>query len=401
MNKLLATVAIILFGLTVGCAGDDGVGGDDLLPPGDVTVTTSSAFPDLSFNNPIAMVQAPGDASRWFVVEQEGIVRVFTNSTNVASSDVFINISDRVVSGGERGLLGIAFHPDFAGNGQVFLSYTNDDSGLKSRVSRFTSTDAGQTLDPGSEFILLSVDQPQSNHNGGQIGFGPEPNQYLFIAFGDGGGANDQHGSPGHGQDTETLLGAMLRIDVDGGSPYGIPADNPFATNVNCNGGCAEIYAWGLRNPWRWSFDRETNDLWVGDVGQNAWEEIDILTLGGNYGWRVREGAHCNDFYDTNCASEGFIDPVTNYGLEGSQSVTGGYVYRGTAITDLIGSYVYGDFISGDLFQYHDDGEGRVTEAKLLETNYSISSFAEDLDGELYLLDYGGGKIYKIIDVPQ
>ena len=219
-----------------------------------------------------------------------------------------------------------------ATNGEVYLSYTSGGP-LTSRISRFTSADGGQTLDPGSEEILLTLSQPFGNHNGGNILFVPDG--YLYIGFGDGGSAGD----PGdRAQNTSNLFGAILRIDVDDGVPYGIPADNPFGMNALCSGGqgaepCPEIYAWGFRNPWRWSFDSETGELWVGDVGQGQWEEVDKVTPGGNYGWRCREGAH--DFNTSGVCPAGLIDPVIEYSHSVGFSITGGYVYRGSAIPKL------------------------------------------------------------------
>ncbi|MEW6764198.1 MAG: PQQ-dependent sugar dehydrogenase [Pseudomonadota bacterium] len=347
------------------------------------SMTLQRVFASIPLNEPLAMLQAPGDASRWFVVEKAGRVLVFDHRPEVAASTVFIDIRDRVQAGySESGLLGMAFHPDFASNGQVFLSYTADGSPLVSRVSRFQSLDGGQTANPGSETILLAVDQPYTNHNGGQIGFGPDG--YLYLGLGDGGSAGDP---AGNAQNVNTLLGAMLRLDVDGGSPYAIPPDNPFASG----GGRPELFAWGLRNPWRWSFDRATGELWVGDVGQNAWEEIDQVERGGNYGWAIREGAHC--YAAATCATAGLIDPVAEYGHDQGCSVTGGYVYRGQAVPVLLGAYVYGDFCSGLIWAL----PGRQGPPQLLlESGLNISSFAEGLDGELYMLHFGSrGAIYR------
>jgi glucose/arabinose dehydrogenase len=388
------TFILLVFSLLPACrlssGGEPGPTGST---PGSAVIETVAAFVNLVFDRPVALVQAPGDDTRWFIVEQAGRVRVFDNMPAVAASSVFIDITDRVVSGGERGLLGIAFHPDFAVNGQVFLSYTGGVN-LESRVSRFTSDDGGLTLNANSEVVLLRVPQPFGNHNGGHIAFGPAPDNYLFIGLGDGGSGNDPNNNA---QNTENLLGAILRIDVDGGFPYAIPVDNPFAANTTCAGGCPEIFAWGLRNPWHWSFDRVSGDLWVGDVGQSAWEEVDIVVLGGNYGWRIREGAHCNDFYDPNCSGAGLIDPVTEYDRSTGQSITGGYVYRGNAIPALIGVYIYGDYVQGTIFQYYDDGQGMIIDDELFDTDFLISSFAEANNGELYLLDYQTGTIHQII----
>jgi glucose/arabinose dehydrogenase len=294
------------------------------------------------------------------------------------------------------GLLGMAFHPDFANNGEVFLSYTQ--AGPISYVSRFVSQDGGQTLDPASEQPLLVVPQDFSNHNGGNLAFGADG--YLYYGFGDGGSGNDPNN---RAQDNSNLLGTMIRIDVDGGVPYAIPADNPFVGNPLCSQGfgatmCPEIFAFGLRNPWRWSFDSHNGDLWVGDVGQSDWEEVDIVVSGGNYGWRLREGAHCNpNRNDPDCTNTDLIDPVAEYNHSVGRSVTGGYVYRGNAVADLFGSYVYADFGSGRIFRAFLNGQGGYDSEELLDTNFSISSFAQDDDGELYFLNYGAGSIYRII----
>src|SRR5690606_25497002 len=361
-----------------------------------------------SFSSPIAMLQAPGDVSRWFVVEQDGVVRAFQNTGGASTTTTFVDISARVASpadnaGPETGLLGMAFHPDFPTDPRVFLSYTADQGDLVSRISEFRTTDGGNTLDPSTENVVLTVEQPQANHNGGHIAFGPDGN--LYIGFGDGGGSNDNnHGPIGNGQNTETLLGKMLRISVDTlqpGEAYGIPSDNPFAGNARCGptGGsasCPEIFAIGFRNPWRWSFDRATGELWVGDVGQGSWEEVDRVVLGGNYGWRCREGAH--DFNPGACGgASNLIDPVAEYDRAQGRSITGGYVYRGNAIPALQGRYVFGDFISGNVWHIAPTAGStqQVTAATALASGRAISSFAEGNDGELYVVDYGGG-LYRL-----
>lgn len=310
---------------------------------GQVSLGLERAFPSLSFTNPVALLQAPGDGSRWFVVEQAGRVMVFPNSPSAATAATFIDLRSRVLSGGEQGLLGMAFDPQFATNGRVYLSYTADGP-RRSVLSRFRSLDGGQSLNAITEEVLLTVPQPYSNHNGGHIAFGPDG--YLYFGLGDGGSGGDPQNNA---QTTTNLLGAMLRIDVNGPAPYGIPGDNPFAANPRCANGsgtapCPEIYAWGLRNPWRWSFDRATGALWAGDVGQSAREEIDRIERGGNYGWRYREGTLCYN-PSSNCPTVGpggepLIDPVAEYGRTVGASVTGGYVYRGSAIPSLVGRYL-------------------------------------------------------------
>jgi glucose/arabinose dehydrogenase len=352
------------------------------------------AFPALRFARPVAMEQAPGDASRWYLVEQGGVIRVFANDDNAQSASVFIDLTSQVGdSGGERGLLSIAFDPGFAGNGFVYLCFTRSSATLTSYVSRFTSTDGGQTLDTASEVELLTLPQPYANHNGGQLAFGPDG--FLYVGFGDGGAGNDPQN---RAQDTSNLWGKILRLDV-AAAPYTIPADNPFAGNARCDAGtgaaaCPEIFAWGLRNPWRFSFDRDTGALYAGDVGQGAWEEVDLIENGGNYGWRIREGAHCNIPAD-NCPTSGLVDPVVEYDRSLGSTITGGYVYRGGAINGLLGSYVFGDFSSGRIFRI---ANGAPPLEVLLDSNLLIPSFAQDTEGELYALNYGEGAVYRIVE---
>jgi uncharacterized repeat protein (TIGR03806 family) len=354
-----------------------------------------SRFTSLTFSSPIAMLQAPNDNQHWYVVEQGGVVRRFDASAPASTSEM-INLTSRVRSGGEMGLLGMAFHPGFPTDNRVFLSYTTGTSPLTSRVSSFRSPDNGATLDPASETVLLTLTQPEKIHNGGNIAFGKDG--FLYIGFGDGGGGGDAHGNPGNGQRLTTLLAKMLRIDVDGAAPYAIPSGNPFAQNATCpaagrsSGECPEIFAWGFRNPWRWSFDRNTGALWVADVGQSAWEEVDQVTLGGNYGWRCREGAHdYNSSGTTGCDRGSFIEPVAEYGHDLGVSITGGYVYRGSQDTALAGKFIFGDFGSGRIWAWVP--EAAVAPRKptlLLESGLSISAFGQGNDGELYVVNYAG-----------
>ncbi|HVY06155.1 MAG TPA: PQQ-dependent sugar dehydrogenase [Burkholderiales bacterium] len=352
-----------------------------------------------AFSQPVAMLQSPGDDSRWFVLEQAGKVRKFSNVSSASAAADFLDITGRVTSGGETGLLGMAFHPHFPADPRVYISYTQTDStlGLVSRISEFSSPDAGATLDSGSEQIILTVQQPESNHNGGNIAFGPDG--FLYIGFGDGGGGNDQHGTTGNGQLLTTLLGKILRIDIDGPAPYGIPATNPFSGHALCgaNGSgpasCPEIFAFGFRNPWRWSFDRQNGELWVGDVGQSAMEEIDRVTRGGNYGWRCFEGTLATGM--TCGTTAGFLAPVAAYGRSVGATVIGGYVYRGSAIPALAGRYVFGDFVTGRIFQIASSAQPTVTVSGGLSTGLGISAFAQDRNGELYVVSYSG-QLYRI-----
>jgi len=401
LSWFVPALALIL----AACGGSSGSDAPMVPPPpppppaATPSILEAQVFPLLSFNGLVSLQQAPGDATRWFAVEQGGVVQVFANNQGATASTVFLDITSRVTSGGERGLLGIAFHPNFPATPYVYVSYTGESGGLTSFVSRFSSNDGGQTLDPASEQVVISVAQARTNHNGGHVVFGPDG--YLYLGLGDGGGSGDPDETA---QDNQRLLGTMIRLDVDGGAPYAIPAGNPFETNPVCPLGfsatqdCPEIYAWGLRNPWRYSFDSQTDVLWLGDVGQGSWEEIDVITAGGDYGWDDREGAHCFE-PGVGCIMDS-IDPITEYGRSLGASVTGGFVYRGSAIPDLVGWYVYADFVSGRIFGIPADSQTGTETIELLDTALSISTFAQDENGELYVIDYAGGSIHRITDAP-
>jgi uncharacterized repeat protein (TIGR03806 family) len=434
---LLAQAALALLTGCSGGGGDDGTvptptpppappppaaSGLDSRPPnatclaGDapgsaVSLAVQRAFPDLpNFSQPIAMLQEPGNSARWYVVQKTGSVRVFDNDANVSSTREFINLASRLNSdpsnpNDERGLLGMTFHPDWPANPRAYLFYTGTHStlGLVDRVSEFRSTDGGNTLSLASELQLLNVDDPAGNHNGGHLAFGPD--DMLYIGIGDGGGSNDNFGSIGNGQNLRTLLGKMLRIDVSSSStatPYTIPASNPFASNPPCTGGtgtadCPEIFAYGFRNPWRWSFDRVSGELWLNDVGQGALEEVDLVTRGGNYGWRCFEGTNS---FNSNCGpnAASAIAPVAQYGRSAGFSTTGGYVYRGSGIPALVGRYVFADFGSGNLWHIARDTVPTLTltASSALATNLNVASFGEDVSGELYLVDLGG-TLHRIV----
>jgi len=400
---LVSGLALVLAACGGGSS-SDGTSPPPPPPPPPPTSTPSileaQVFPLLTFPSLVSLQQAPGDATRWFAVEQGGVIRAFVNDQSAATSAVFLDISPRVTSGGERGLLGMAFHPNYPATPYVYVSYTGQLSGLTSFVSRFSSIDGGQSLDPNSEQVVISIGQENTNHNGGHVKFGPDG--HLYLGLGDGGGGGDPNE---RAQDNRRLLGTMIRLDIDGGSPYAIPAGNPFETNPVCplgisaNQDCPEIFAWGLRNPWRFSFDSQTGVLWAGDVGQGSWEEIDIITVGGDYGWDDREGAHCFE-PATGCIMDS-IDPITEYGRSLGASVTGGFVYRGSAIPDLVGWYVYADFVSGRIFAIPADSQTGTATIELLDTALSISTFAQDENGELYVIDYGGAStIHRITDAP-
>ena len=336
------------------------------------------------FDAPLLLTHAGDGSGRMFVVEKAGRVRVIDNGVVIA--EAFLDIRDRVRAGGsEQGLLSLAFAPDFAASGRAYVLYT-DDTGVGDLVlSRFTRGAGADALDPSSERVLLRVAQPFTNHNGGHLAFGPDG--LLYLSFGDGGGAGDPQGSA---QRTDVLLGKLLRIDVAGDGSYAVPSDNPFGN---------EIWALGLRNPWRFSFDRANGDILIGDVGQNDWEEIDYLsageTAGQNFGWKRMEGFDC--FAAASCDENGLKPPVAAYGHgDGDCSVTGGYVYRGRRHPALAGVYLHGDFCSGRIRALRRAVDGTWSGAVLLASGLGIASFGEDEDGEIHIVDLPGGAIYRL-----
>ncbi|MCS6884746.1 MAG: PQQ-dependent sugar dehydrogenase [Acidobacteriota bacterium] len=327
--------------------------------------------------SPVYLTHAGDGSGRLFIVEQSGRVLIYKSGRILDRP--FLDITSLVSFGGERGLLSIAFHPKYKENGRYFVNYTRFGDGATIIAEYRVSSDPDVSLTDGR--VVMTIPQPFSNHNGGQLQFGPDG--YLYIGMGDGGGAGDPLRA---GQNLETLLGKMLRIDVDQGLPYSIPADNPFFGSIP---GLDEIYALGLRNPWRFSFDRKTGELYAADVGQNRLEEVDLIVKGGNYGWNIMEGSLCFSPM-TDCNKTGLILPIAEYGRDVGCSITGGYVYRGKKIPELDGVYLYSDYCSGVMLGYK---SGNVTQ--YMRTGYRVSSFGEDEDGELYVLDYRG-TIYKI-----
>lgn len=354
-------------------------------------VNIENAFPNLSFTQPVDLTYAPDGTNRLFILEQEGLIYVFGNVPGVTEKTLFLDISERVSFGGERGLLGLAFHPDYMNNGYFYVNYTAP-TPLRTVISRFeVMPDNPNDADELSEFIILEIDQPFANHNGGQIVF--DSDGYLHIGMGDGGAGGDPFGN---GQDLETLLGSLLRIDVNssiGDLNYGIPTNNPFYGNTD--GFREEIYAYGLRNPWRFSFDPVTGWLWLADVGQNVYEEIDLIIAGGNYGWNIMEGLHCFS-PPTNCDTAGLIMPIFEYDHTVGESITGGYVYRGNSVPDLYGKYIFADFEVGTVWSLEYDND--LLEVEELGTLglYSVTSFGVDQYGELYICSFDGN-IYKFI----
>jgi glucose/arabinose dehydrogenase len=333
------------------------------------------------FQRPLLLTNAGDGSNRLFVVEQDGQIEVAENGAQLA--EPFLDIDANVGSNGnEQGLLGLAFHPDYENNGFLYVNYT--DTAGNTVVSRFTAS--GNTADPSSEMVMLQIEQPYENHNGGLLYFGPDG--YLYIGTGDGGSGGDPRNN---GQSTETLLGKLLRIDVNAAEPYAIPVDNPFGRG----GGLGEIWAYGLRNPWRFSFDRTTGDLYIADVGQGEWEEISFLpggsAGGANFGWNFFEGTHA---YEGDPPS-GLIPPVAEYDHGHGCSVTGGHVYRGEMLPEWQGVYVYGDFCSGEMWGLVQHSDGSWENQAIYDTSFLITSFGEDEAGELYVLDRFGA-LYRL-----
>ncbi|MBL1276913.1 MAG: PQQ-dependent sugar dehydrogenase [Ectothiorhodospiraceae bacterium] len=403
---LLFSVASWLLGVGYASANDSASNGAS--NNGFPEIALERVFATVSMRKPLALLEAPfvpvaTEKFRgttlpriWYVVEQAGRVLRLQQFGATLQTSTFVDLGRWVESGpNEAGLLGMALDPQFERNGRVYLSYTKKGSPLISVLSRWHSIDGGRTLEPDSERILLEVAQPYSNHNGGNVQFGSDG--YLYWGLGDGGSAGDPKGN---GQNTQTLLGSILRLHVTGDvsgevnheKTYQIPPDNPFVKE----GGKPEIYAYGLRNPWRWSFDRQTGKLWLADVGQNAWEEINIVTRGANYGWNLREGAHC---YSDGCKRKGLSEPIAEYSHDDGCSVTGGYVYRGKTFPALYGVYLFADFCSGKIWGLPPTGDGRYQKQLLIKSGLNISSFAEDRAGELYVVDLGG-KVFNIVS-PQ
>ena len=344
-----------------------------------------NAFPNLTFNNPLYLTNSGDGSNRNFVVEQDGRIKVFTNSPNPLISKTFLDITDRVTSGGEMGLLGLAFHPNYQSNGYFYVNYTADNP-LRTIVSRFKVTSNPDSANKNSEFQILVFNQPFQNHNGGWIGFGPNDG-YLYIASGDGGDAGDPQNN---GQKINTLLGKILCIDVDGGTPYAIPTTNPFYDSTGSVR--KEIYAWGLRNPWRCSFDPVTGWFWAADVGQYDWEEIDLIENGKNYGWRCYEGNHT--FNTSGCNYPEYIDPIWEYPHGVECSITGGYVYRGVNVPELTGKYIYGDYCSRKIWALEYDGINPPTNQLLVTAAGPITSFGVDQNDEIYVTS-SNGRIYR------
>ncbi|HEX2753947.1 MAG TPA: PQQ-dependent sugar dehydrogenase [Candidatus Limnocylindrales bacterium] len=399
---IAAAVLIALLASRSAPRGGGTAGGPTGLPPGssrsggsgfDPTrvAITLEPFAD-GLTAPLAIANAGDGSGRLFVAEQGGRIRIIRNGRVEATP--FLDISDEITSGGERGLLGLAFHPDYPADGRIFVDYT--DTNGDTQVSSFeVSGGDPDRVDPTSEMRILHVKQPFANHNGGALVF--DPGGMLLISLGDGGSGGDPQGN---GQSLETLLGKILRIDVaqsDADHPYRIPADNPFRDGADRHR--PEIWLWGLRNPWRMSFDRATGDLWIGDVGQNAWEEVDVQRAGTapgtNFGWNRMEGTHCFQ-PEQGCEGVALTLPVTDYGHDLGCTVIGGGVYRGSVQTALLGGYVFGDYCSGRVWAIDPAGGGYRAPVLAGETGRNPSAFGEDEAGELFVADIGGGAILRV-----
>jgi glucose/arabinose dehydrogenase len=393
----LALLGLLLAGLaapgTVGAAPVPGTAASavDAAAPGDARIKLRLVASGLS--KPVFMTAPRDNTGRLFIVEKTGRIRILQNGT--LKSTPFLSIASQVSTGGEQGLLGLAFHPNHAVNRKLYVNFTDKSGNTIVREYRTCSTNRNVVCTSTARHIL-KVSQPYSNHNGGMLAFGPDG--YLYIGMGDGGGSGDP---AGNGQKLNTLLGKMLRIDINGTTstkPYRIPASNPFANG----GGWPAIWQYGLRNPWRFSFDRATGDLWIADVGQGSWEEVDraVRTSSGpgrglNWGWDVLEGTHCFT-PPSGCNTAGKAMPLLEYDhAAGRCAVTGGYVYRGTMIPLLVGGYVFGDYCSGEIWVVAANASAPATKTRLLDTSLLISGFGEGPKGELYVLDLQGA-IYFI-----
>jgi glucose/arabinose dehydrogenase len=335
----------------------------------------------------VGVTHAGDNTGKLYVVERAGRIRLIDNGTLLPTP--FLDISTSVLSGGEQGLLGLAFPPGYATTGRFYVNYTRVPDG-NTVIARYQRTANPNVADPASDNILLTIPQPFANHNGGQLAFGPDG--FLYIGLGDGGSGGDPQNNA---QNDNSLLGKILRIDVESGvSPYAIPPTNPFVSTAGARG---EIWAIGLRNPWRFSFDRLTGDLYIADVGQSSFEEVNFQPAtspgGENYGWRIMEGSHC--FGDPACSSAGLILPVAEYDHGQGCSITGGFVYRGQAYPRIQGVYIYADFCSGRFWGLKNDNTVWRNELLLAEP-HSISSFGEDEAGNLYATDLGAGIVYEI-----
>jgi len=392
-SRAIAFLLIALLACLVSC-GDSSGSGTNVA----ATSTSPSTIPPVAFRtlasaftNPVGLEMPNDGSNRFFVVEQGGTIKILHLDGSVATEN-FLDITGKITSGGELGLLGVTFHPDFSSNGRFFVNYTRTvgNGQIQTVIAEYRVSPDPDVAEPNSERILLTQDQPFPNHKAGQLAFGPDG--FLYFGLGDGGSEGDPMGN---GQNLGTLLGKMLRIDVDHhdpGLPYAIPADNPFASSSTA---LHEIWAYGFRNPWRFSFERGTNRQFCADVGQDRFEEADLVQKGGNFGWNVMEGDHCFD-PPSGCATKGKILPITEYDHSKGIAIIGGYVYKGSEIPSLTNLYIFGDLASGNVWYLREDPQETFKQTLLLNVPFQISSFGQDINGELYIVDYSGGRVLKL-----
>ena len=384
MERRLSLIALLVSGLVLGCGG---AGYSNV--SSSVSITTQLVVSGLSA--PLGLEQPNDGTGRLFVVQQGGMVRTIQGGAVLPQA--FLDITSKIIVQGEMGLLGLAFHPNYQQNRKFYVNYVRNSAGqFQSVIAEYTASAANANFaDPATERILLTVDQVNNfpNHKAGQLAFGPDG--FLYFGLGDGGSAGDPLG---HGQDTQTLLGKMMRIDVNAASPglqYRIPPDNPFVSG----GGLPEIWAFGFRNPWRFSFDEATGRQFVADVGQNNFEEIDIVQKGGNYGWNTMEGMHCFN-PSTGCNMAGLALPIAEYSHAEGDAVIGGFVYHGASIPAMRGTYVFGDLDTGKIWNLTETTANTWNRTLLMQSGLTISSFGQDQAGELYVVDFNG-RVFKIV----
>lgn len=394
----LLSLRILLASFTTGCSGGSS---SQMPPPPPANTQVELVQVATGFTNPLD-IQQPGDGSgRLFVVEQGGRIKIVQNGTVAATP--YLDVSNLIVSGGETGLLGLAFHPGFSNNGCFYVNYTTTrlTGSLQTVIAEYRAASASATtVNTSSEQILFTVDQPQTNHKGGGLVFGNDG--FLYIGLGDGGGGGDMHGTIGNAQDLTTRLGKMLRISVTCNGSFTVPTDNPFVSNPP--GAAKEIWLFGLRNPFRFSIDHPTGNLWIGDVGQNAFEEVDMVTpqqKGANMGWRCKEGTHPFDMSTPNCQTATFLDPIFDYDRsQGDETVIGGFVYYGTNLSSLVGTYIFGDFISGRIWSLAQNSQGQRVRTFLVGAGANdLAGFGQDAAGELYAARYSSGVVSRLHQV--
>jgi len=386
-NTIGLLLSSLLFLLITGCSKPV----KEITESPDPAIVALDAFPSVKFTAPVDIQHPPDGSNRLFVAEQAGLIRVIKNTGSVETAMTFLDIKSKVLSGGERGLLGLAFHPNFKTNGYFYVNYTRGNP-LTTVIARYRANlPLTDQADASSEVILLTFSQPFDNHNGGSLQFGKDG--YLYVATGDGGSGGDPSNNA---QNRKSMLGKILRLDVNATTRgnYGIPVDNPFVNNTE--GINPEIYAYGLRNPWKISFDSTTDKLFAADVGQNSREEINLIIKGGNYGWRIKEGIDCYN-PSSNCNTSGLIEPIYDYSQStGDKSITGGYVYHGSTLLTLRGKYIYGDYVSGRVWSLEMNENKAGANSLIIDKAGLVSTFGQDEAGEVYFANYQNGKIMKL-----